>query len=130
MKLLISLCLSILIISSAFAVDSFFIDPKKSYEIAKSVSDVDDLFDKLGKFGHVYRVKGSSYYVANLPQTSGLPSSQLFIFIEQKDCLRLLAHLPLKYMTYRKSSFSDGKLIISEYTEDTDGMEVVLIINE
>jgi len=86
-------------------------------EIAEDVRDERGL-EKLvaASFGggRHYEVKESPFFIADLMPTSGIPSTELFVFECINGQLALRLHVPRRSFVVMKAEVHEGKLIVSE----------------
>jgi hypothetical protein len=86
-------------------------------EIARDVRD-ESGFEKLvaASFGggKHYEVKGSPFFIVDLMHTSGIPSTELFVFESINGQLALRLHVPRRSFVVMKAEAHDGTLIVSE----------------
>ena len=100
-----------------------------SSDLARTVTDVKGL-EKLASSafggGSYEQVKGSRFFVADLMHTSGLFSTEIFIFEGTEDDLQLRLHLPRENSVVRKAEWSDGKPIIRERPQNKGEWKTIL----
>jgi hypothetical protein len=64
--------------------------------------------------GRHYVVSGSPFHIAELVPTSGLFTTEVFVFESIRGQLALRAHVPTQLNLVMKAEFLDGMLVISE----------------
>ncbi len=64
--------------------------------------------------GRYYQVEKSRFFVVDLMPTSGVPSTELFIFESMDNQLVLRVHVPRKAFVEMRAELHDGVLIVSE----------------
>jgi len=64
--------------------------------------------------GKHYEVKGSPFYVVDLMPTSGILSTETFVYESIDGQLALSVHIPRQAFIVMKAELHDGTLIISE----------------
>jgi hypothetical protein len=91
--------------------------PSSLLEVAEGVRDERGL-EKLvaASFGggKHYEVKGSPFYVVDLMPTSGILSTEIFVYESLNGQLALRVHIPRQAFIVTKAELHDGTLIISE----------------
>lgn len=86
-------------------------------KLARNVSSVDEIPSLVSRSfggGKHHSVEGSDYYVVDLHHTSGVSSSEYFVFRRYGgERIHLLAMLPFKSGVLREASYKDGVLVVT-----------------
>src|SRR5690349_4287576 len=98
-------------------------------EVAEEVRDASGL-EKLvaASFGggRYYEVKGAPFIVVDLMPTSGVPSTELFVFESLNGRLALRAHVPRQNFIVLKAEAQGRTLIVSEKSQREEEWRVRL----
>jgi hypothetical protein len=101
----------------AFALSSQALAQPSRAEFAAGVHDekgIQQLVAMAFGGGHHYEVRGSPFHIAQLMPTSGVFTTELFVFESVGGKLALRAHVPTELNLAMKAEFLDGMLVISE----------------
>ena len=104
-----------------------------SYQIAHTVykvSGLKKLLDTAFGGGESYQVDQSDFYVVDLMHTSGVIATELYLFKFSDGDLKLIAYLPSKPFIIRSVKYQDGKILISETTQNPVKWKVVVELAE
>ena len=104
-----------------------------SYEIAKTVVNVEQLSTLVSSAfggGFFEKVEMSPFYFVDLQQTSGILSSEYYIYQEVKDGLKLVAYFPLEGFVSRRLEYFDGTLSVYEQVRYSDSWRLLIELQE
>jgi len=94
--------------------------PSSLLEVAEEVRDergLENLVAASFGGGKHYQVEGSPFFVVDLMPTSGIASTEIFVYESLSGQLVLRVHTPRQAFIVSKAEFHDGMLIISEKTK-------------
>ena len=82
----------------------------------KSVDALEQLTELTVGGGSIYCVEESNFVIVDLMHTSGIFTSEFFVYELVEDELKFRAHLPLKRNLTRDAKIADGLLVVHEGT--------------
>lgn len=95
-----------------------------SYEVAQSVKELSDFKELINSSfggGHYIPVKKSDYHIVDLMQTSGIYSTEYFIYKKVENKMQLVAYLPYKGFYFRRAEYLNNKLqVFGRKNHDTE----------